>query len=356
MTTFGGDVSSHPGSLAAYKSAGGQFLIARCVTEPCTVDPAYAPTVADAEAAGMLAGGYDFLTGDFAGHTVEQRAELFISSLGPPANRIAMLDVERPGFPTLHPAPTPNDVNRWMKVWRAHYPNHPVLLYLPRWYWSGWTARPDLHTVGPLVASNYTDGWTSFAGYTAGHGDTNTVWTTGYAGFSGPSLWQYAGSVKTYGFGADLTAFRGTMDQLRTLCLGTTGGEMNATQTVTVLGAPNPRKWVVAAGVTLSGYSVTKPGVAQKTSTFTAASSAHADAEVHVDWTNADGTPVAAPPSPNGGPFLRVTDGTYAGLLIVKALVTLDPATPAYTDADLKTNYNSGVAAAQKAAGTATKP
>ncbi len=335
MTTFGGDVSSRPASLASYKSAGGQFLIARCVTEPCTVDPNYAPTVADAEAAGILAGGYDFLTGDFAGHTVEQRAELFISALGPATNRIAMLDVERPSYPTLHPSPQPSDVARWMTVWRAHYPSHPVLLYLPRWYWSTWTTRPDLHTVGPLVASNYTTGWTSFAAYTAAHGDTNAVWTTGYAGYSGPSLWQYAGSVSTYGFGADLTAFRGTMSDLRTLALGgdtmagltvrliataTTTSPWTSFGTAVVNGTGKGGKHV--ADATMVPFSANQNlGVVQKATLVEANASWTANSPIYV--TNVDGqetaiwapdvtfTPMAPPVPPPTPPDPAVLNAEF---------------------------------------------
>lgn len=76
-----------------------------------------------------------------------------------------------------------------------------------------------------------------------------------------------------------------------------------------------PRRWRVAAGVTLNGYDPARPGEVIRSMTFASPSSATADAEVRV----------TSPVVPRGGPFLRVVDGVFAGLLIVAALVELDP-------------------------------
>lgn len=97
--------------------------------------------------------------------------------------------------------------------------------------------------------------------------------------------------------------------------------------TVTPLAAPNPRKFVIAAGVRVNGYDPARPGVVVKSAIGpTGGTSAYADAEAGVTWVG-----TTTPPIPRGGPFLRVVDGVLAGLLIVKALVTLDPVTPPLT-------------------------
>lgn len=83
------------------------------------------------------------------------------------------------------------------------------------------------------------------------------------------------------------------------------------------------RAWRVPAGTTLSAYDPARPGAAVATTTFSAAYSALCDAEVFVSY---PGT--TTPPVPRGGPFLRVTSGGFAGLLIVKAQVALDAAPP----------------------------
>lgn len=91
-----------------------------------------------------------------------------------------------------------------------------------------------------------------------------------------------------------------------------------------------PRSWRVAGGVTLNAYDPAQPGRIVKSNRFADPSSAAADAEVSVSW---QGVPTGqAAPVPKGGPFLRVTNGMFAGLLIVKAQVTLAPAPPAPPD------------------------
>ena len=88
---------------------------------------------------------------------------------------------------------------------------------------------------------------------------------------------------------------------------------------------PAPRTWTVKAGTTLSGYDPRQPGQALNTTTFAADSSADADAHVWIEWI----TP--SPGAPDGGPFLRVTNGIYAGQLIVEAEVELAPEQAAVT-------------------------
>lgn len=105
----------------------------------------------------------------------------------------------------------------------------------------------------------------------------------------------------------------------------TTGGDMLGIVTVSPFRAP--RHWSVAAGVTLSAYDPARPGAAVKSLRWDHDSGATADATVRVDWPG-----VANAPIPRGGPFLRVRDGTYAGLLIVAAQVTLAPDPPAEPD------------------------
>lgn len=77
-----------------------------------------------------------------------------------------------------------------------------------------------------------------------------------------------------------------------------------------------PRTVTIPAGTTLAGYDPAQPGRTLKTSTWTNGSSMHADAEASVAWIGTGTAPI-----PKGGPFLRITDGVYAGLLVIKGLV-----------------------------------
>lgn len=84
-----------------------------------------------------------------------------------------------------------------------------------------------------------------------------------------------------------------------------------------------PVTWYVKAGTTLRGYSPTRPGEVVKEMTFSADSSARATARIGITWYDASGQITG--PVPRGYPFLEVSDGVFKGLLIVEALVRLDP-------------------------------
>ena len=68
-------------------------------------------------------------------------------------------------------------------------------------------------------------------------------------------------------------------------------------------------------GQRLSAYDPTRPGGPVRTIRFWTISSAYADARVRVDW------PDGAPRIPRGYPFLRVSTGAFAGLLVVESQV-----------------------------------
>lgn len=116
----------------------------------------------------------------------------------------------------------------------------------------------------------------------------------------------------------------GAWTQLRQLA---PASEVDMLAVVTRQPFPAPITWYTRGGSSLSGYDPAHPGAPVQTRTWTAVSSAHATAVVSVSW---PGT--TSPPIPRGGPFLEVSDGVYAGQLIVGALVDwLQPATdPGY--------------------------
>lgn len=107
--------------------------------------------------------------------------------------------------------------------------------------------------------------------------------------------------------------------------------QMYANDRAVVLAAPNPRHFTIPANTTLNGYDPAQPGKIVKTfGPVSTASGADADTTDTVTWYG-----TSAPPVPRGGPFLHVTDGVLAGLLIVASLVQLDPAAPALTQAQV---------------------
>lgn len=85
-----------------------------------------------------------------------------------------------------------------------------TLEYLPRWFWSG-HGSPDLRPLADaglsLISSNYTT-----------YSDTGPGWSP-YGGVT-PSIWQYTSSQPFNGMNVDFNAFKGTVEQLRTLFTG----------------------------------------------------------------------------------------------------------------------------------------
>lgn len=131
------------------------------------------------------------------------------------------------------------------------------------------------------------------------------------------TFWQYRGSP------LDLDYFDGTIDQLRILG----DSNMYAIVNATLLEPANPRHWIVAKGVTLNGYDPAQPNKVVRTFTFTDVSGASTDALVNVTWVGA-----GSPPIPRGGPFLRVVDGYFNGLLIPANMVQLASPIPPVVD------------------------
>lgn len=99
--------------------------------------------------------------------------------------------------------------------------------------------------------------------------------------------------------------------------------EVDMIATVTVTPFPASVHIAIPAGTTVSGYDPARPGKAIITRTFTSPTGTWADATVEVSWSNyAPGTEA---PIPRGGPFLRVTEGVFRGLLVPASQVQWSP-------------------------------
>ena len=110
-----------------------------------------------------------------------------------------------------------------------------------------------------------------------------------------------------------------------------TGGPMYAVEVRELLAAPNPRPFTIPPNTRIDGYDPSQPNRVVRTfGPQTAPSIAHADATVGVAWYG-----TATQQTPHGYPFLHVTDGVLAGLLITAGLVHLDPAAPVVDQAAL---------------------
>lgn len=98
-----------------------------------------------------------------------------------------------------------------------------ILGYVPRWYWDG-QGRGDLSCGPPLVNSRYsTATGTAASIYNGFGGDTGPGW----ADFGGQNvlMWQFTNKASMAGRAIDMSAFRGTLEELQTLISGKSEGD-----------------------------------------------------------------------------------------------------------------------------------
>src|SRR5262245_38663371 len=156
---------------------------------------------ARAAASGFVPGGYLFLeAGDGAG-----QADFFHATAGDMAGFAIAVDVE----PAAGSEPTAADAHACVARLRQLYPSHPVIGYIPQWYWGTRSTR----FVDVLWASHYVTGTgppaTLYAKVTPRH------WAP-YGGRT-PALLQFTSAATVPGVTGqvDCSAFRGTAAQLR---------------------------------------------------------------------------------------------------------------------------------------------
>lgn len=191
---YGIDVSENQGQIdwCRVKGAGIAFAVARCVTEPDTIDPTYAHNVAGARVAGIVPGAYCFLSGG----TARAQAAKFIATVGNPSGMLIMLDVERP---TYHAVPTAADVRAFGAIWHNAHPAHPLLVYGSRGSILG--SLGNLASVGPLWLAAYPSTLPGAPAslYAAAGGPGAREWKTAFGGWTHPLIWQYASTGRVPG-------------------------------------------------------------------------------------------------------------------------------------------------------------
>ena len=154
-----------------------------------------------ARTSGFVPGGYLFLeAGDGAG-----QAEFFHSKAGNMAGFAIAVDVE----PTTGSRPGPPAAHACVARLRQLYPSHPIIGYIPHWYWDDQSTR----FVDVLWASNYVTGSGTPAQLYA---HVRPRQWAAYGGRS-PALLQFTNAATVPGVTGrvDCSAFRGTVRQLR---------------------------------------------------------------------------------------------------------------------------------------------
>jgi hypothetical protein len=94
------------------------------------------------------------------------------------------------------------------------------MVYLPHWWWQDHLGSPSLQPLADLGLALVSSAYPA-----AGYSSTGVGWN-GYGGMS-PSIWQYTDKQMFNGVPVDFNAYRGTVEQLRTLWgLTSQGDEM----------------------------------------------------------------------------------------------------------------------------------
>jgi len=194
--------------LSHYKTPsldGAVALITKATQGMTFVDPTYAPFQQDASKRGIPFAGYHWIdTSNLDGQAANA---LRIMGSVP-----CMWDAEAAG------ATVPR-ITDLTKKYRALGGN-PRMVYLPHWWWQDHLGSPSLQPLVDLGLALVSSAYPA-----AGYSPTGIGWN-GYGGMS-PSIWQYTDKQMFNGVPVDFNAYRGTVEQLRTLWgLNSQGDEM----------------------------------------------------------------------------------------------------------------------------------
>lgn len=166
-----------------------------------------------ARVVGMITGAYHWLTaGDGSGQALRFYRRL--ANVAGPDGMLCAVDVEDPTHP-----PSWGDLVNFASEWEQLTHGHPLILYTGAWWWAprGWTGA---NITPHLWASRYVAGTGTGA---ALYGKVpGSWWTPGYGGWPSATMLQFSSAGQVAGKQLDVSAFRGTAGDLRTLAGSTT--------------------------------------------------------------------------------------------------------------------------------------
>lgn len=173
-----------------------------------------------ARSAGMTPGAYHWITSASAASQVDH----FLSRLdavGGPNGLLCAVDVEDPTNP-----PSRATVSAWVAEWNRRTGNHPLVLYTGDWWRQrGW---PGAQLTPYLWLSHYVSG--TGAGSSLYAKVPASWWTPGFGGWGTATILQFSSTALVAGKSVDVSAFRGSLDELRALTTTTTEDDMTPEQ------------------------------------------------------------------------------------------------------------------------------
>src|SRR5215471_10745410 len=197
VTLFFPDISAFQGDIAM---TGAPAVCLKITEGTGWVSGYYNTQAARAKAAGAFITAYHFL---HAGNPSGQAAFAHARA----GNTPMMLDCEPAGASR----PSISNAERFIDAYRSGG-GTVNLLYLPRWYWSQ-LGSPSLSGFTRRGIALWSSSYTSYTDASDGAG-----WLP-YGGMA-PRVWQHTDKQSFHGQLIDFNAFRGTVDQLRSLATG----------------------------------------------------------------------------------------------------------------------------------------
>lgn len=207
---YGVDVASYQGApnWPRVRGSGISFAFSKVTESTNYLNPTW-----EHNRSGMLALGDSFMPGAYHflhGGNGAAQARYFLDHAGDVSRFAVALDVEASGADAA-------TSRAWVAEFKRLTNNHPVLGYFPRWYWDQ-QGRPDLSFFDSIWQSAYVSGSGSASSLYA------KVPASWWATFGNEpiSLLQYSSSCVVPGITgvADISAYRGSLDDLKTLALG----------------------------------------------------------------------------------------------------------------------------------------
>jgi len=170
---------------------------------------------------GLIVGAYHWLTNANVADQVDNFMSR-IEALGWPNSMIIALDVEsgESGNPTW------DSIQGWVNEWNARTNGYPIVIYTGRWWWNTAGRRWDGSRLTPYLwhAEYVTEPGNKNLSM-AGYGSTvyshvpQAWWNTNYGGWQKATMLQFTSRGTAAGIAAnvDISAFEGTIGELRTL-------------------------------------------------------------------------------------------------------------------------------------------
>lgn len=173
-------------------------------TAPATFDD----WIRRGRAAGMVVGAYHWLTSAPAGAQLDHYLGR-LAKVGGPDGMLCAVDVEDTAAP-----PTWATLRAFVSGWQERTGGHPLILYSGAWWWGprGW---PGATLTPHLWHSRYVTG--SGPGSVLYGAVPESWWSPAYGGWAQATLLQFTSSALVAGQRVDVSAFRGTREQLLAL-------------------------------------------------------------------------------------------------------------------------------------------